>query len=338
MTAEARHPGKERGLAARHPWLTFLLAGVAPALLLSGNVLSSTVSLAALFPAFAAALVASDGDVPVPLPGDRARRLLLAAGVCVVLAEVRLAETGFAALPYTALVSAVPVALTAWVLSGAYAPSPGFRALVRPLAWARGSRAAWLVAALAWPAATAVAVAAAAALPGVDAVSPLRASAALPLTGWVVTGVVSSALVAVGWYGFAARRALPRLGPLVTGLLVGAAQWLVVWGTSLRPDDLTDRFLLAGLSGSVATGIAGVWVLERSRGSLLPVWILETLLVASGSLAYLAVLPGPGRAEILTQALAATRIAVALALVVAGRMWRRPAAAEADATSEPSSV
>ena len=122
---------------------------MAPALVLSGNILASTVSLAALFPALAAALVASESDAAEPVPGDRARRLLLAAGVCV-LAEVRLVSTGFEALADMALVGAVPAALAAWVLSAlrALARVP---ALVRPLVALRAPRAAYLVAALSWP-------------------------------------------------------------------------------------------------------------------------------------------------------------------------------------------
>ena len=325
MTGDTRRPGEDRGAIARHPWLTFALVGVAPALVLSGNILASTVSLAALFPALAAALVASEGDAAEPVAGDRAKRLLLAAGVFLVLAEVRLVSTGFEALAYMALVGAVPAALAAWVLSGAYAPSPGFRALIRPLVALRAPRAAYLVAALSWPLAAVVAAAVCSRLPGVS-VSPPRASSAGLLAGWLISGAVASALVAVAWYGFAARRLLTRLSPLATGLLVGVAQWLLVWGVTLRPGTLLDAFYLSGLAGAAATGVAGVWVLTRSRGSLLPVWLMQTVLVAAGALAFLVVVPDlAGRANAFAVAFAATRAVVALALVVAGRMWRRPA-------------
>ena len=54
MTGDTRPPGDDRGAIARHPWFTFVLVGVVPALLLSGNILAATVPLAALFPALAA--------------------------------------------------------------------------------------------------------------------------------------------------------------------------------------------------------------------------------------------------------------------------------------------
>lgn len=325
MTTDTRRPGDDRGVVARHPWLTFVLVGAAPALILSGSVLAATVPLAALFPALAAALVASEGGGAEPLPGDRARRLLLAAGVFVVLAEIRLARTGFEALAYMALAAGVPAALAAWVLSGACSPSPGFRALIRPLVALRGSRAAFLVAALAWPAAAVVAAVVCSRLPGIS-ISPPRASSAGLLAGSLISGVVASALVAVAWYGFAAHRLLARLSPLATGLLVGAAQWLLLWGATLRLGGLLDAFYLSGLAGAAATGVAGVWVLTRSRGSLLPIWLMQTVLVAAGALAFLVVVPDlAGRANAFAVAFAATRAAVALALVVAGRMWRRTA-------------
>jgi len=323
MTADARRPGEDRGPMARHPLLTFVLVGMAPALVLSGNILASTISLAALFPALAAALIVSDGDAAEPVPGDRARRLLLAAGVCVVLAEARLARSGFGALSYVALVSVVPVALAAWILSGAYSPSPGLRALVRPLVSVRATRPAYLVALLAWPVAAVAAAALCSRLPGVS-VSPPGASSAGLLAGWLISGAVGSALVAVAWYGFVAQRLLSRLSPLGTGLLVGVAQWLLIWGVTLRPGNLLDAFYLSGLAGAAATGVAGVWVFTRARGSLLPIWIMQALLVAAGALAFLVVVPDlAARTDAFNVAFAATRVAVALALVTAGRMWRR---------------
>jgi hypothetical protein len=275
----------------------------------------------------AAALIASDGSAAEPVHGDRTRRLLLAAGVFVVLAEARLSRSGFGAVSYAALAGVVPAARAAWILSGACAPAPLLRALIRPLALLRAPRAAYLVAVLAWPVAAVVAAVVSSRLPGVT-VSPPRASSAGLLAGWLISGVMGSALTAVAWYGFAARRLLARLSPLATGLLVGVAPWLLVWGATLRPDSLTDAFYLSGLAGAATTGVAGVWVFTRSSGSLLPVWLMETLLVAVGALAFLVVVPGlAGRASAFAVSFAATRAAVSLALVGAGRMWRPPAGA-----------
>jgi hypothetical protein len=179
------------------------------------------------------------------------------------------------------------------------------------------------MAALAWPAAAALAVGVCALLPGMS-LSPAGADLDL-LTGWIVPGVVGAALAAVAWYGFAARRLLPRLSPIATGLLVGAAQWLVTWATTLGWTGLADPFFLARLAGSAAAALVAVWVLLRSRGSLLPVWLLGALLPASKGIAFLLVSADVvGRADTLEQVFAVVQAAVAAALVVAGRMWRRP--------------
>ena len=321
---------------ARHPWLTFVLVGLVPALLLSGNVLGRAVSLAALFPALAAVLVISDGDDLVATPGHRVDRILVALGAWVVLIGVELMEGGLAAPLWTLLVAGVPAAIAAWVLSGVYSPSPRVRSLVRSLGTVRGSCAAWVVALVAWPAAATLAVLVCSRLPGVAVLSPVRPSAGLHLAGWIATGVFSSALAAVGWYGFAARRLLPRLSPLLTGLLIGVLQWLLVWGISLSPDALTEPLHLWGLTGSAATGVATVWVYERSRGSLLPVWLMGSILVAAHWASFLAILPEAGRAALLTEAFAVTRLGVAIVLVVAGRMWRAPAATPEPVGSERS--
>jgi hypothetical protein len=179
------------------------------------------------------------------------------------------------------------------------------------------------VALLAWPAAALIAAAVSSRVSGVT-VSPPRASSAGFLAGWVISGVVGSALAAVAWYGFAARRLLPRLGPLASGLVVGVAPWLLTWGLSLGPGSLTDAFYLSGLIGAAASGVAGVWVLTRSRGSLLPVWLMGSLVVATGGVAFLVVVPETAeRSDTFDAVFAATRAVVGLGLVVAGRMWRR---------------
>lgn len=110
---------------SRSSWLTFVLVGLAPPLVLSGNVLGNSITLAALFPAVAAMLVIASDDEPRPLPEHAVKRLLVAVGVVVVLVGARLARSGLDSLPYKALVIGVPAVLAAWVLSGVYAPSPG---------------------------------------------------------------------------------------------------------------------------------------------------------------------------------------------------------------------
>jgi hypothetical protein len=180
------------------------------------------------------------------------------------------------------------------------------------------------VAAVAWPGAAALAVAVCARLPGLSFDTGGRPGLDL-LTGWVVPGVVGAALAAVAWYGFAARRLQPRLCPLATGLLIGAAQWVATWATALGWTGPAEPFFLARLAGSAAAALVAVWVLARSRGSLLPVWLLGALLPASMGAALLLVsVDAVARADTLEQVFALFQAALAAVLVLAGRMWRRP--------------
>lgn len=308
---------------SRHPWLTFVLVGLAPPLLLSGNVLGHSVALAALFPAVAAVLIVGGGEAPQPVPGHLAKRVLMVVGIVVVQLGVALAETRLANALYAVLVAAVPVALTAWVLSGVYSPSPAVRRLVRALA-SPASRPAWLVAAIAGPVAGVVAVLACGLLPGTSVVS-LRASAFGSLAGWTVAAVFSSALAAVGWYGFGARRLLGRFSPLAAGLVIGVMQYLVTWPPMTFGLGLPGRFELWRLAGAVAAAVIGMWVCERSRGSLLPVWLLGTLLIVSRDVAFLlTTTDDPVRIGTMFEVFSAVEALAAVALVVTGRMWRRP--------------
>jgi hypothetical protein len=311
---------------SRSPWLWFVLIGLVPALLLSGNVLGSSVALVALFPAVAAMLVLSSEDEPEPLPEYLTRRLLVAAGVVVVLVGARLAWTGLHGLVYKLLVTGAAAALTAWVLSGMYAPPPAVRRWVRSLVATGAPRAVVLVAALVWPLVTGAAVVVSAALPDVSIAAPHAESAARLLLILTVSGVFAAALTTLAWYGFVANRLAARLVPLATGLLIGVVQWLVVWGLDLWPLAVPDRYLLVRLAGSVATAVVAVWALERSRGSLLPVWLLGATLAVAQAVASLTVVADDvARTDTLHQMFVAGQLVVALVLVVSGRMWRRPA-------------
>lgn len=309
---------------SRSPWLWFALVGLVPAALLGGNVLGGSIALAALFPALAAMLALSSGDQPQPLPEYLARRLLVAIGVVAILVGARLAWTGLDGLAYRLIVAAVPAALAAWVLSGMYAPSPAVRRWVRSLVATGAPRRVLPVAVLAWPLVGAASVVVCAALPGLTVAAPRAASVGL-LAATIVNGVFAAALVALGWYGYAGRRLLPGLNPLVTGLLIGVLQWLVVWGPALRPATALAPFFLFRLIGFAAAGVVGMWVYGRSRGSLLPVWLLGVSLALSQTVTYLSVTPQVvGRTDTLPALYAAGQATVALVLAVLGRMWRQP--------------
>lgn len=326
LDAPTSSPVQPESTLARHRWLTFAAVGLAPALLLSANVLGHSVSPAALFPALAAVLVTSSGDSPHPLPGHLHKRLLLATGVVVVLLGVPLAKTALTAPLYTLLVTVFPAVLAAWILSGVYSPSAAVRELVRALASARAPRRAYLVAALALPLAVAFSVLVCSRLPGID-VGPPRASSAGLLASWIVTGVFSSALAALAWYGFAAHRLLRRFSPVAVGLAIGAAQWLLVWGLELRPATLGDPFFVSRLASSLAVAVVGVWVYRRSAGSLAPVWLMGALLVAARDVAFLAVTPAVvARSDTFSEVFSVLTITAALGVIAAGRMWRRPVA------------
>ena len=313
------------GTLARHPWLGFALFGLVPVVAFAfGSVLVTAEAFAAVFPALAAVLITGDSDAREPLPEHRTKRLFVAGGVFVILGGVRFAAMGYGSPAYAAIVVGAPSAIAAWILSGVYSPLPSVRRLVRGLSSTRASRAAWLVAALAWPAAGALALVLLARRPGFSVVAPGGSDLGL-LAVWTAVGLFNSALATLAWFGFAARRLLPRLGPLATGLLIGAAQWLVVWTPTLRWNSPLTPFFLSGVAGSAAAGVAGVWVLQRSRGSLTPVWLLGTLAYASHGLAFLTVQVGVhARSDGVNVAFAIGEVAVALVLVVAGRMWRRP--------------
>jgi hypothetical protein len=208
------------------------------------------------------------------------------------------------------------------------------RRWVRSLVATGTPRRVLLVVALAWPLATAAAVAIGAALPGLSLAAPHTASARLLLV-LTVSGVFAAALTALAWYGFAALRLLPRLNPLATGLLLGVVQWLVVWGLELWPPAVPERYLLVRLAGSAATAVVAVWALQRSRGSLLPVWLLGATLAVSQAAASLTVVPDDvARTDTLHQLFVAGQVVFALALTAAGRMWRRPAGGERPAPDE----
>jgi hypothetical protein len=310
---------------SRSPWLWFVLVGLVPATLLSGNVLGNSIMLAALFPAVAAMIAMTSDDQPQPLAGHGGKRLLVVIGVVAVLFGARVAWTGVEGLLYKALVAGIPAALAAWVLSGMYAPSPRVRRWVRSLVATGAPRRVFFVAVLAWPLVAAAAIAVSAALPGLSVGPPRLASAGL-LGVVTVTGVFTAALSALAWYGFAARRLLPRLNPLVIGSLIGVVQWLVIWGHTMRPATVLAPFFIARLASLVAAGVTGTWACGRSRGSLLPVWLLGISLSVSEAVLFLTVIPEDvGRTDVPMGLFAAGQAAVALALVVAGRMWRSPA-------------
>ena len=277
-----------RGLAI-HPWRSFFLVALLPTAVVAfpGSLMATSEVNTNGFALLAALLVARACDRTAPLPAATARRVVLfAASLAVILAVVWLGSDGVGALvlySFTAVVTAV-------ALSGAYSRTPALRELVRPLLRVRARWSAWLVAVLAWP------------LFGVAGVAISRLGAPTQAIGfssdilgpWLVLGAIVTAIPAtLAWYGFAARRLLASRSALLTAVLVGLVPWLaIVLPASTWSDPLSqlvlgfshpfDSYVVRSCLGALASGVVGVWILQRSRVSLLPVLVFlsETTVVS----------------------------------------------------------
>ena len=128
----------------------------------------------------------------------------------------------------------------------------------------------------------------------------------------------------------AACRMLPRLSPLVTALLVGALPWLAVvlplsiWSTPL------DSFVLQTVLHAIVVAVVGLWVLRRSPASLLPITAFLVLAYAVPSLVVFWAGPRFAVGESVDWLILGLHWALALALIVQGRMWRRPDVSRAE--------
>jgi hypothetical protein len=127
-----------------------------------------------------------------------------------------------------------------------------------------------------------------------------------------------------------ARRMLPRLSPLVTALLVGALPWLAVvlplsiWSTPL------DSFVLQTVLHAIVVAVVGLWVLRRSPASLLPITAFLVLAYAVPSLVVFWAGPRFAVGESVDWLILGLHWALALALIVQGRMWRWPNVSRAE--------
>jgi hypothetical protein len=331
LAIEARGEGERslRGLVARHPWRWFFLIALVPTAVvaLGGSLLTVTQLNPDGFAVLAAVLVAWSCAEGERMPGRPAVRAVVF--VLAFVALLALQTWGFSDVASVVLVA--PTALfTAFALSGTFAGMPALRELARPLARLRASAAAWLVALLAWPLLCAIAIAAS----FIGAPAGVHGGGDWFPPRFVIGVLVTSLPAAIAWYGFAARRLLRSLSALEGALLVGLAPWLAVvlplsvWSSPLH------AFVLRTSLAAFALGVIAVWVLQRSRGSVVPV----LLLLAAADLAPLVVraLSAPrvlgdgGSAR-----LVAAEVAFALVLALQGRMWRRPAT-ETAAASPPS--
>jgi hypothetical protein len=261
-----------------------------------------------------ALLVAWASDAAPKVPGRTGARI----AVFLVTLIAFLAVTGWV---YGGWALALPTAVfTAVALSGAWSPTISLRDLVRPLLRLRASAAAWVVALLAWPLLGALTIAAS----HIGAPANVRGETDFP-AAFIPWGVLAALPTAIGWYGFAARRLLRRTSAVSTALLVGLLPCIAVlvprsiWGTPL-----ISVYGLRTSLDALAFAIVALWVCQRSRESLLPVFVLlaETAIVAWAVFVWSAPrIWGSDRQDLIAVGL---HSAFALVLLLQGHMWRRP--------------
>lgn len=301
---------------ARHPWRWFFLVALVPtAFVAAGGSLSlSTSVITDGFAVLAALLVAWASDAEPKVPSRTGARI----AVFFVAMIAYLAVTGWL---YEAWVLALPTSLfTALALSGAWSPTESLRELVRPLLRLRASSAAWAVALLAWPLLGALAIAAS----HIGAPANVHGEWDFPAR-FIPGGVLVALPAAIGWYGFAARRLLLRTSALNTALLIGLLPWLAVLvPRSIWSNPLVGTYGLRTSLDALAFAVIALWVYRRSRGSLLPVFVLllEMTIVAWAVFAWSA--PRIYRSGGQDLIIVGLHCALALGLVLQGRMWRRP--------------
>jgi len=146
------------------------------------------------------------------------------------------------------------------------------------------------------------------------------------------SALLTACVTAFAWFGFVAGRLASRLSALAIGLLIGLGialpVLLAVWtdDLALAGGSLRGQSVALSIGEGLAYGVIGVWLTRRARGSLLPavVWY-----AANGTGAEIAVRTSSvTRMYWMTQHYSIAVMVAAAVLVVVGRMWRRPDAAE----------
>jgi hypothetical protein len=328
MTYSSAGESAPRRTLSRRPWLSFFLIALLPTVVVAaGGSLSGVVEVNVDgFAVLAALLVAWATGAEPKVQGRIGMRIAVFALALIVL----LAVTGWLFGDLFTLWLALPTSIfIAAALSGAWSPTVAVRDLVRPLLRVRASAAAWAAALLSWPLLGAVGIA----VSHVGAPANVHGESYLPAS--LFAGALFSALpVTIGWYGFAAPRLLLRSSALITALLVGLLPWLAVilplsvWSTPL------NTYVLRSSFDAFALALVALWVYQRSRSSLLPVLVL---LVAANVVNFAVlvwwvprVYQSGGRGLFM----AGLHCALALGLLLHGRMWRRPMATPLSASGE----
>lgn len=325
MEPEQLRQAAPKGVIAGHPWWWFFLVALVPTVVVSlpGSLSYVFTIDVAGFAVFAALLVAWACETGEKAPRRSAVRLAVFAAVLAVWLAVIWALNGTAQDAVLVLPAAV---FTASAVAAVYSPTGALRELARPLFRLRADSAAWAVALLAWPllAALGVLIVRAGVVHPASLVDPWGRGQLDLLLGGLASAVFMGLPTAIAWYGFAARRLLRRLSPLVTALIVGALPWLAVvlplsiWSTPF------NSFVLQTVLGAIVVTVVGVWVYRRSPASLLPVTAFLVLAYAVPSIVLFWAGPRFAIGESVDWLMLALHGLLALALIAQGRMWRRP--------------
>lgn len=311
--------GRLRQLLARYPLPSFLVLTFA-----LGAVVRYVpwAWLTVFWPGLVALLVCWAASKERALPARCGWRVFVGVGVFALLAVHDLVLGDLSGVGAFYLWPWVGMWLAAGLIwSSVFSPYAEVRALVRLLTVWRLPVRVYLVALLAFPLAGVVTLAVSHLLAHTSSADYQGVRPQLDLGRLVVNSLarVFTATGAVfGWYGFAAARLLRRLSPLVVVLLVVLVQVLLQLVILVSPDASTTYWLITVLT-AIADSTLCVWVFVRSN-SLIPVLIVQ----AAGEAAYAVAVHAAYSFSNATYVYLGLQCAMALALVVAGRMWRRP--------------
>jgi membrane protease YdiL (CAAX protease family) len=286
------------------------------------NVFTTLISIGAYGPAFAAWFVAARMN-PEPVRASFSSRIVL----FILTYPVTFAiwwfgrRIGLELTPSLHWTDFVLAALPALLVSGFASGKQGVRDWLASLRKWRIGLGLYLLTFLAWPALIAAGNALARLLGFSLPPAPYSLSWSLL---WLVPLNLLNILFYTGgneepgWRGFAQPVLQKKYSPLAAGLIIGA-----VWGLWHVPLSLIDESYIGGVAGlwvrvfELPYGVFFAWLYNRSRGSLIPVWLMHGM---SNNMAEF--LP---RAKIPVFTLGCVLL---ILLVIKDRMWKRQAQPE----------
>ena len=188
--------------------------------------------------------------------------------------------------------------------------------LRRVTVWRVGVR--WYLIALLGPVALLAAAAAVNVLAGAQVASPG------PLVDWLelgqlfgfqVVGVIAGAWEELGWRGFALRRLLTRLSPLLASLGLG-----VLWAVWHLPLFISGDLPWADAAALVVLSILFTAVFVRTQQSVLIAFLMHAALNAAGGIAVL-LFEGSDRVQMYWSMTAVTAVVALTVIFMQARWW-----------------